>query len=101
MPPGELPAQVLTSPICLLGSLVGVHILPANFSILLNLRHWFVQSDGTLVVPPFDNSLNGITVQRMMELLPAVGHILILPEQMMSPVAMELAILCSVFWCHC
>ncbi|EFN54669.1 hypothetical protein CHLNCDRAFT_52990 [Chlorella variabilis] len=28
-------------------------------------------ADGTLVVPPFDHSLNGITVQRMMELLPA------------------------------
>lgn len=27
-------------------------------------------ADGTLVVPPFDNALSGITLQRMMELLP-------------------------------
>ncbi len=33
------------------------------------------QADGTVVVPPFDNSLNGITVQRMMELLPQVGAV--------------------------
>ena len=26
--------------------------------------------DGTLVVPPFENALNGITVQRMMVLVP-------------------------------
>jgi hypothetical protein len=32
-----------------------------------------VQGDGTLVVPPFESSLAGITVQRMMELLPAVS----------------------------
>lgn len=31
-----------------------------------------LQEDGTLVVPPFESALNGITVQRMMELLPDV-----------------------------
>ena len=32
------------------------------------------QADGTLVVPPFDNALSGITLQRMMELLPGVSR---------------------------
>ncbi len=33
----------------------------------------YSQEDGTLVVPPFDNCLAGITVQRMMQLLPSVS----------------------------
>ena len=36
--------------------------------------------DGTLVVPPFENALNGITVQRMMELVPqARGAVALVP----------------------
>lgn len=36
-----------------------------------NMNLAFLLEDGTLVVPPFDNALNGITIQRMMEMLPA------------------------------
>ncbi|GAB4816094.1 hypothetical protein N2152v2_003140 [Parachlorella kessleri] len=36
-----------------------------------NMNIAVLLKDGTLVVPPFDNSLNGITIQRVMELLPA------------------------------
>lgn len=56
------------------------HALPAlTISLLTSAHppthratHFCLQADGTLVVPPFDNALAGITVQRMMELLPEV-----------------------------
>lgn len=35
-----------------------------------NMNLACIMADGIVVVPPFDNALNGITVQRMMELLP-------------------------------
>lgn len=40
-----------------------------------NMNLAIITMDNELIVPPFSNTLNGITVQRLMELIPKVCRV--------------------------